>query len=118
MTKVTAFSDQVSKMNKGSLDIELTEALAELVKQVRATHKKGSISLSLNVQPLSQSDEDVLKITPEIKTNLPKMPQPQSIFWSTADGDMLRNDPTQTELEFTKIEDEKPAKVIQISGDR
>ena len=102
--------------NKWSLDAELTEAMASLVQQVRDTHKKGSITLSLSVSMLNDSTDDVMKITPEIKLNLPKVPQPSSVFWSTADGDLLRNDPQQLGMDFTTIGDEKPNKVIKIEG--
>ena len=114
MKNITAFSEQISVMNKGTTDAELTEALANLVQQVRDTHKKGSISLTLSVSMLNDTQEDVMKITPDIKLSLPKVSQHASVFWSTADGDLLRNDPQQMGLEFTKIQDEKPSKVIKI----
>lgn len=116
MPKITAFSDQLSALNKGALDVELTEAMADLVQQVRDTHKKGSISLTITVSMLNSSADDVMKLTPEIKLNVPKMAQPSAVFWSTADGDLLRNDPQQSGFEFTKIEDVKPTKVIKIES--
>lgn len=117
MADITAFSDQVSKINKGATDSELTAEMVRLVKQVRDTGKKGSLTLTMNVQMLGNNNEDVVKITPDIKLSLPKVAQPAAIFWSTADGDLLRNDPQQNELEFEKIVDDKPAKIIQINGD-
>lgn len=38
----TPFSQQLAYINKGTLDAELTEALAEVIKAVRETGKKGS----------------------------------------------------------------------------
>lgn len=37
----TPFSQQLAYINKGTLDAELTEALAEVVKAVRETRKKS-----------------------------------------------------------------------------
>ncbi|HEJ7994959.1 TPA: hypothetical protein SMI16_000365 [Serratia liquefaciens] len=39
--KSTPFSQQLAYINRGALDAELTEALAEVIKQVRETGKKG-----------------------------------------------------------------------------
>lgn len=114
MANVTAFSEQIATMNKGNTDIELSEALANLVQKVRETHKKGSVTLTLNVAMLNDSHEDVMKITPDIKLSLPKVAQPTAVFWSTADGDLLRNDPQQMGIEFEKIADDKPKKVVKI----
>ncbi|WP_163833344.1 hypothetical protein [Spartinivicinus ruber] len=103
MNENTPFSQTVAYINRGSLDSELTETLSELVQAVRDTCKAGSITLQLKVQMLSANNEDTVKITPNIKSSIPQHEQPQAIFWSTADGDLLRNDPKQSELDLKTV---------------
>lgn len=46
----TPFSQQLAYINKGTLDAELTEALAEVIKAVRETGKRELLPLPLTVQ--------------------------------------------------------------------
>ncbi|WP_027710155.1 hypothetical protein [Zooshikella ganghwensis] len=103
MNDHTPFSQTVAYINRGSLNDELTEKLSDIVKAVRETQKTGSITLQLKIQMLSNSDEDTIKISPTVKTSIPEYEQPKAVFWSTADGDLLRNDPKQGELELKSV---------------
>ena len=60
----TPFSQQLAYINKGTLDAELTEALAEVIKAVRETGKKGAVTLTLNCSMLNTRDENTMKVTP------------------------------------------------------
>lgn len=42
---VTNFSQQLAYINKGSLDADASEGLARVVKAVRETGKKGSVTI-------------------------------------------------------------------------
>lgn len=96
----TPFTQQLAYINRGMLDEELTEALAEVVKQVRETKKQGSITLQIKVSMLNQRDENAIKLTPNVKTSIPQLPQAETIMWSTHDGDLLRDDPIQQKLDL------------------
>ena len=102
----TPFSQQLSYFNRGMLDIELSEALAEVVKQVRETKKLGTVTLTLKVQMLNQRDENAMKITPSVKSTLPELPHAETIMWSTHDGDLLRDDPIQQKLDLQVVKKE------------
>ncbi|QGH62718.1 hypothetical protein [Serratia proteamaculans] len=95
MTASTPFSQQLTYLNKGSLNDELTEQLAQVVKAVRETGKAGSITLTLKVGMLNKANEDVVKISPVVAYKIPEGERAETIMWSTADGDLLRNDPQQ-----------------------
>lgn len=62
----TPFSQQLAYINKGTLDAELTEALAEVIKAVRETGKKGAVTLTLNCAMLNTRDENTMKVTPKV----------------------------------------------------
>ncbi len=103
-TERTPFSQILAHLGKGSIDATATEELAELVKAVRTTRKKGSITITMNVGMLDNSSEDAVKMTAEVKTTPPKMPLPTTIGYSTHDGDILRDDPDQPELNLRQVE--------------
>lgn len=93
----------LSYINKGTLDQELTEALAEVIKMVRETGKKGSVTLTLNCQMLNTRDENTMKITSSVKKSIPELDRADTIMLSTADGDLMRDDPSQVQMDLTVI---------------
>jgi len=115
----TPFAQQIAYLNRGMLDEELTEAMAEVVKSVRETKKQGTLTLTLKVSLLNTSSEDAVKITPNIKASIPELPRPETIMWSTADGDLLRNDPVQQQLDLKVItKDTNKNTPIQVNASR
>ena len=100
----TPFSQQLAYINKGTLDAELTEALAEVIKAVRETGKKGALTLTLNCSMLNTRDENTMKVTPKVTRNIPELDRADTIMFSNADGDLLRDDPAQTQLDLKVIE--------------
>lgn len=100
----TPFSQQLAYINKGTLDAELTEALSTVVKAVLETNKKGSVTLTLNCAPLNKRNENTMKISPKVTVSIPELDRAETIMFSTADGDLLRDDPAQTQLDLKVIE--------------
>ncbi|MFJ5329418.1 hypothetical protein [Pectobacterium versatile] len=72
-SKCTNFSQQIAYINKGTLDAELTETLAMIIQAVRETRKKGSVTLTLNIEMLNTRTDDQMKVTPDVKFNKPKL---------------------------------------------
>jgi len=110
----TPFSEQIAFLNRGEFNDELSQELAELVKMVRLTGKKGAISITLKISKANKRDEDTLKITPSYKTTLPQLEQAEAIMFSTADGDLLRNDPRQMQLNLKQVATEQPTNLKEI----
>ncbi|WP_163833256.1 hypothetical protein [Spartinivicinus ruber] len=104
MNDNTPFSRTVAELSKGCLDAELTEKITKVVKAVRKTKKTGSVTLQLKINMLNTEDEDPVKITPAIKLVVPEEDPMQDVLWSTEDGDLLKNDPDQRELDLQTIE--------------
>ncbi len=110
----TPFSQQIAYINKGTLDAELTEALAEVIKSVRETGKKGAVTLTLNVSMLNTRDENAVKVTPAVKTSKPELDKADTIMFSTANGDLLRDDPDQVQMDLTVIDTTPKAAPIKL----
>ncbi|MEI7246668.1 hypothetical protein WCT80_09605 [Pectobacterium carotovorum] len=115
-SKCTPFSQQIAYINKGTLDAELTEILAMVVQAVQETRKKGSVSLILDVEMLNTRTDNQIKVTPNIKFNKPKLELADTIMFSTADGDLLRDDPDQVQLDLKVIETKSNAAPIRLQS--
>jgi hypothetical protein len=112
----TLFSQQLAFMGKGSIDSEITEALAEVVKAVRETDKQGTVTLTIKVAKLNKRDENAVRIIPTINNKVPKQESAESIMFSTADGDLLRDDPEQIALDLKSIPTQTPAPLKSLNG--
>ena len=95
----TPFSQQLAYINKGTLDAELTEALAEVIKAVRETGKKGAVTLTLNCSMLNTRDENTMKVTPKVTRTIPELDRADTIMFSTADVVLLFFFPSQVQME-------------------
>jgi hypothetical protein len=101
----TAFSQQIASLAKGTLDAELTEALSELVKAINDHGKKGSITLTLSLKPEVQNGEvKMISIKPDVKVSSPQPQRLSSVMWPTYDGELLRDDPDQAQLDLKSVD--------------
>jgi hypothetical protein len=44
---------------------------------------------------LNTRDENTMKVTPKVTRTIPELDRADTIMFSTADGDLLRDDPAQ-----------------------
>lgn len=99
---VTPFTQTLSHLERGLLNDELSEELAKVVKAVRETGKKGSITLKLDVS-LMKGTEDTVVLNSSITGKAPQLDRAQTIMFSTYDGDLLRDDPKQHSLDLKTV---------------
>lgn len=97
---ITPFSEQLTYLNNGKVDEELTAELAKVVQSVLENGKPAHLTLTIAVQRLNQSHESAIRLTPEIKTKFPKQPKPETIMFATDDGELLRDDPVQLAMKL------------------
>lgn len=105
MAKRTPFNLAIARMRGGVINQDLTDKMEEVIKAVRETGKQGTVTLTLKIKKLSAADEDRLVISPIVASNVPQEALPDEIVWSTADGDMLLENPTQTALDLAEVPD-------------
>jgi hypothetical protein len=99
------FADNLRYIGKGAINDELTEKMAELVKSVRETGKPGEITLKIKVAMMASSNEDMVKLTPFVVAKIPETDSPVTIMYSTADGDLLREDPDKVQNTLRQVDD-------------
>lgn len=106
------FIKTISHLNKGGTISELDENLAELVRQIRATGKPGSLTLKLTVKPID-SEAKTIEVKDKITLSVPDIPRRSSVFYTNEDGRVSRTDPEQPELPIQAVdgglEEEAPA---------
>lgn len=93
-----AFAEVIADV--GDLHEELTEALTDLVAQVKATRKTGTLKLTLKIKP---NGENSVEIEDEVKLSLPAAPRPKSIMFIDGDNALRRTDPRQQRLPLREV---------------
>lgn len=94
------FALVLQEMRKGGLHTELGDELAELVLQCTATAKKGSLTITLNVDP---GDDGMVVIDDKIVVKAPRYDTAKTIYWTDERGNLLRNRPDQAPLPLREI---------------
>ena len=99
LTEPRPFTQVLLEHRKGGLHEELTVQLDDLVKDVVARGKGGTITLKISVKPSGSSGAGtpVVQFTDQVVVTPPKQERGASLFFSTDKG-LQREDPGQPEL--------------------
>lgn len=92
------FIATINDIRQGQIADEMGDQLAALVKAVRETGGKASLSLKLTIKPASKNNTEQLVVTDEIVATKPKPERGTTILFSTEEGNLSRRDPRQPEL--------------------
>lgn len=93
---VRPFTDTIRDARMGELHEELSEKLNELVKAVGDTQKQGTLTLTIKLKPIGSNG--AIELHDEVKLKKPELPRGSSIFFSTVENNLVRNNQTQPEL--------------------
>lgn len=93
-----SFSKWLGTHARGSLDADVTAALADVVKQVHDVGKKGSVILEVVVEPAGKSGR-TLAIGGRLMTKLPRADAELAVYYPDDGGGLHRDDPYQTRIE-------------------
>lgn len=92
----TDFAAWLVQQAHGETNDVLSGALRDLVGACSSTGKKGTLTLTVQVDPVK--DGPALVITDKVKVNLPD-PDREPVVWYAGDkGRLVRNDPRQDVL--------------------
>jgi hypothetical protein len=97
-SKPATFLPTITDMRDGTLPDDLNDALANVLAHVRATGRKGSLTLTLTIKPASKGSVATLFLDAAIVEKLPKAEHPSSIFYANDHGGLSRRDERQPEL--------------------
>lgn len=94
------FADILRELGGGDTYDDLTARLAEVVEAVTLTRKVGEISIKLKVKP--NGDSGVI-VADEIKSRVPEATRGDTVFFVTAGGSLVRQDPRQQDLPLRQV---------------
>lgn len=93
-------AEVLREMPDGVYD-DLTAQLHEVVAAVAETHKKGSVTLKIDVAP---NGETSVFVQANFTAKVPRPSKRQAVFFVDASGNLLRNDPRQPDLPLRAVE--------------
>ncbi len=102
-TITNTFDKTLREIRAGLVITELSQKLSELVAAVRATGKGGKLRLDLAIKPASKGETVCVMVEDDITVKLPKPERANTIFYSTEDNLLQRNDPRQSEFELKEV---------------
>lgn len=102
-----SFETVLRTQRKGAMLTELSEQLQAAALAVREHGKPATVTLTLNLVP-ANNDASALNVRDDIKSKLPEKTKSPSLFFTTDDGRLVREDPNQTEMKLTVEASPKP----------
>lgn len=92
-------TDILRDIRKGRPVEEATMALADVVKAVDETGKKGSVTITLEINPAKHGGPEKT-INCKVTQKKPLSDIAPAVFFSDEDGDLHRIDPRQEDMRF------------------
>lgn len=96
---VRPFADWLREQSNGKTHEEMGDGIHTLVARVLETGKAGTLTLTIKVKPMEDSEDSPLLITDEIKLRLPEHDRKASIFYADKLGNLTKQDPNQLSFE-------------------
>ncbi len=82
------FSERIAEFSAGWLDRDATATLCELIKAVKVTGQRGSLTLKLEVLPRAAKDGDIVIIKPVVTSKKPKLGVDPEVFRTYDTGEI------------------------------
>lgn len=95
---IRPFAEWLREQGGGRTHNELGEGLHDLLARCSDTGKKGSITLTVTVEPAKDVPGMVI-VKDQIKLILPEFDRPAGMYWLDGHGNLSRSDPNQPELD-------------------
>jgi len=100
----------VSHLRAGATQEELSNKLAEAVCMARETGKQAEVTLKLIVKPVGDGQYE---LRDKVATKIPEHQRGMTLMFGTPDGNLMRDDPRQRNLELQSVDDDKPETLKQ-----
>ncbi len=96
---MSKFFDAFRHIDAGNASAETDEQLAEILKAVRATGKKGSVTITLEVAP---NGDRGFEVTTKITAKAPQVSFGKAFFFTDRDGHLTRKAPAEEAQELLR----------------
>ncbi len=112
---VRPFADFFREHGNGRTHDEMSDVLRDLIAKVKDTGRKGSLTLTITVEPMKKDDRMVI-VSDSLRVRLPEHDRPTAVWYVDRSGNLTRNDPNQMTFE-TLREVPAPAGVDAATGE-
>jgi hypothetical protein len=106
------FLETLRELRAGATLDELAHELTHLVAAVRATGKPGELTLKLKVKPPKKSTTKYLTIEDSVTSKTPKLDREDTLFFTTHDNSLTRQNPDQPELPLQGFVDPETGEIV------
>lgn len=107
------FTDTLNALRFGTLTDDLTKALNELTQKVADTGRSGDLTLKLSLKPGKGGQIEVFD---DIRVKAPKEERGSSIMFASPEGNLMREDPRQMQIEGLRTVDSKTGELKRVGG--
>lgn len=114
--RIRPFADFLVEHGRGRTHVELGEGLHTLIARVKDTGKKGSITLTVTVEPMKKAGDDkTVVVSDSINLKLPEHDRPGAVWFIGDDGNLQKDDPDQ--LSFDSLREVPPPGMNPATGE-
>lgn len=89
---------------------EMSEALAAVTKAVKETGLKGSVTVTVDISRYTDNPDGPLSVGVKVARKVPSRGRAPAIWYATAEGDLVQNNPLQRALFEAPVEAYDPRK--------
>jgi len=93
------FAQVLASISYGDAAATASTQLAELVKAVQEHERTGTLTITLEVKPRGK-DSGQVEVTAKVTTKAPVRELAPSMFFTTEDGGLVRDNPRQKKFPF------------------
>lgn len=105
------FRETMDALRNGGLNEELDEGWNNLVNKVRDTQKKGVMTIQITLHPTKGT---AMEIEDEVKFKVPELAHGTTLLFPTVEGNLVRNDPEQKQLNFSVV-DNSTGEIVNVN---
>lgn len=110
-----AFSSQLPLISGGTVDEDLTQALADAVEYLDQNGGTFDITLKLRLAQVISRAGVMVKITHDVQTKHPRPKPTEFTMFLGPDGDLLLDNPRQGKLPFKEVKTERTKPEIVVA---
>lgn len=108
------FADFLSDHNNGQGHRKAGETLQELVAAVVDTGKKGSMTVTVTIEPMKNAEDGTLLTHVAVTAKVPTLPDRAAVFFADGENNLRRTDPRQ--LTFDSLKEVEPPAVAEVKA--
>ena len=105
--------ETLNHLNNGTLMMDASEAMSELVQAVGETGKAGKITIEISIR---KATAGAMALTGKVSVKKPAQINFESLMFATPEGNLLTEDPRQAKLNLTPVSGGEPLSLQKVGN--